>query len=137
MNVPFDTFSSAQFVFCTLADDRAQERERIREKHLKRRLKDRGDRTEEVGVSLGGATLGSYVPEEDDESEDGSSTGSAGSGEDDSGSERSGDDEEEDGSEDESSGESEETEPRRGKAKPMSLQEQEQAVLAMLQGRKK
>lgn len=124
--------------FVLVADDRAQERERIREKHLKRRLKDRGDRTEEVGVSLGGATLGSYVPEEDDESEDGSSTGSAGSGEDDSGSERSGDEEEEDGSEDESSGESEETEPRRGgKNKPMSLQEQEQAVLAMLQGRKK
>ena len=94
-------------------EDRAAERERVREKHKKRRLRDKGERADddEDEEGAGGVVLGNYVEESEDEES---------AGEEESGEESSSD---------------EEGEERGGKrAKRLSLKEQEEAVLRSLRG---
>jgi ATP-dependent RNA helicase DDX10/DBP4 len=102
-------------------EDRAAERERVREKHKKKRLRDKGERDEEDEEGMeGGAVLGSYEEEE--------------SGEEESGEEESDDEEENDEGSEEEDEEEELVHQKAKRSKPLSLQEQEEAVLRSLRG---
>ena len=99
-------------------EDRAAERVRVREKHKKKRLRDKGERDDEDEDEMeGGAVLGSYEEEESEEESEGE--------------EESEDEEEKDIEEGE---EDEVVQQKVKRSKPLSLQEQEEAVLRSLRG---
>lgn len=91
--------------------DRAAERERVREKHKKKRLRDKGERDEEEDGLEGGAVLGSYEEKASEEESD-----------------------EEESKVDEEDSEEEVVQQKVKRSKPLSLQEQEDAVLRSLRG---
>lgn len=142
-----------RFFFSCAVEDKARMRERVREKHLKRRLKGK-DKMEEGGA--GAPTLGSGSSSSGSDDDDGSSANSDSDGDDDSSSGSDGGDsgmaasdtEDGDGYKSEESDDSTSDEETEGRSKRghhgkgpkkrslEDLEEQEDAVLALLAAKK-